>query len=454
MLRLAESLGIFDLIVIGRGRREHRGPLGVQRGAARQGRGGLPRADHLRGGPRDRLHAVRLRRRPRAETPSAAAELISSEFVRFAERTESAAAGRRVRPRGGHGPRPRARRPRPLAPAAPLARRPRGARLPAARRHVEPARLGAALAGPVEPPAGSRTLHRGWTGPPPRPAWRSARTGCSPSTSASMGRARGPSSTGGSRSCATQKGGPVTRRAGIAAGQRLEAEFADGRARFARKGIEFSDRGDEGCPSMVIATALDRHRGGRPAPGGVRGGEGGQLPRPKGEGSGVAHGRRRCGGAGGARRGSLHGRYFRSDRGWRLTALAGARRHGRPRRPRRCARAATASPATAASGPLHHGVPRRCRRRARERQPLARPGRPRPARRRRGSMPRSAALRRTAFVHARRPVGQGDPGAKAILGAIVPFGGSTWFFKLTGSGAQVRGSRAAFIDFLHTVKAP
>jgi hypothetical protein len=50
--------------------------------------------------------------------------------------------------------------------------------------------------------------------------------------------------------------------------------------------------------------------------------------------------------------------------------------------------------------------------------------------------------------------GQGDPGAKSILGAIVPYGGSTWFFKLTGTGPLVRGSRAAFVDFLHTVKAP
>jgi len=50
--------------------------------------------------------------------------------------------------------------------------------------------------------------------------------------------------------------------------------------------------------------------------------------------------------------------------------------------------------------------------------------------------------------------GQGEAGAKAILGAIVPHAGSTWFFKLTGSGPLVRGSKAAFIDFLHTVKAP
>ncbi len=48
---------------------------------------------------------------------------------------------------------------------------------------------------------------------------------------------------------------------------------------------------------------------------------------------------------------------------------------------------------------------------------------------------------------------QGDPGAKSILGAIVPFGGSTWFFKLMGPGASVKASRPAFIAFLHTVKA-
>ncbi|HXQ82369.1 MAG TPA: hypothetical protein VN775_13710 [Opitutaceae bacterium] len=48
----------------------------------------------------------------------------------------------------------------------------------------------------------------------------------------------------------------------------------------------------------------------------------------------------------------------------------------------------------------------------------------------------------------------GDPGAKAMVGAIVPFGGSTWFFKLTGPGALVRASRPAFTGFLHTVRAP
>jgi hypothetical protein len=49
---------------------------------------------------------------------------------------------------------------------------------------------------------------------------------------------------------------------------------------------------------------------------------------------------------------------------------------------------------------------------------------------------------------------QGDPGAKAIVGAIVPFGGSTWFFKLMGPGAPVKASKPAFMEFLHTVRAP
>jgi hypothetical protein len=41
-----------------------------------------------------------------------------------------------------------------------------------------------------------------------------------------------------------------------------------------------------------------------------------------------------------------------------------------------------------------------------------------------------------------------------MLGAIVPFGGSTWFFKLMGPGSSVRAAKAAFIEFLHTVHGP
>ena len=49
---------------------------------------------------------------------------------------------------------------------------------------------------------------------------------------------------------------------------------------------------------------------------------------------------------------------------------------------------------------------------------------------------------------------KGDPNNKAILGAIVPFGGSTWFFKLSGPGTSVVAAKPAFIEFLRTVRAP
>jgi hypothetical protein len=40
-----------------------------------------------------------------------------------------------------------------------------------------------------------------------------------------------------------------------------------------------------------------------------------------------------------------------------------------------------------------------------------------------------------------------------ILGAIVPFEGATWFFKLTGSDPVVANTKAAFLEFLKSVKA-
>jgi hypothetical protein len=41
-----------------------------------------------------------------------------------------------------------------------------------------------------------------------------------------------------------------------------------------------------------------------------------------------------------------------------------------------------------------------------------------------------------------------------VLGGIVPHEGSTWFFKLTGPAPLIEREKAAFIDFLKTVKAP
>jgi hypothetical protein len=42
--------------------------------------------------------------------------------------------------------------------------------------------------------------------------------------------------------------------------------------------------------------------------------------------------------------------------------------------------------------------------------------------------------------------------AQRILGAIVPAGASTWFFKLSGPGVLVEKEKPAFLQFLQTVK--
>lgn len=44
--------------------------------------------------------------------------------------------------------------------------------------------------------------------------------------------------------------------------------------------------------------------------------------------------------------------------------------------------------------------------------------------------------------------------AQRILGAMVPYGGATWFFKLTGPDALVAKEKPAFTAFLDTIKPP
>lgn len=44
-------------------------------------------------------------------------------------------------------------------------------------------------------------------------------------------------------------------------------------------------------------------------------------------------------------------------------------------------------------------------------------------------------------------------GTQHIVGAIVPFAGATWFFKLSGSEAVVANVKPQFLEFLKTVKA-
>jgi hypothetical protein len=41
-----------------------------------------------------------------------------------------------------------------------------------------------------------------------------------------------------------------------------------------------------------------------------------------------------------------------------------------------------------------------------------------------------------------------------ILGGIVPFTGSTWFFKLTGPDAVVAAEKPAFVEYMKTVRTP
>jgi hypothetical protein len=42
--------------------------------------------------------------------------------------------------------------------------------------------------------------------------------------------------------------------------------------------------------------------------------------------------------------------------------------------------------------------------------------------------------------------------SQRIMGAIVSFGGATWFFKLTGPDATVAGAKPEFLDFLNSVR--
>lgn len=41
-----------------------------------------------------------------------------------------------------------------------------------------------------------------------------------------------------------------------------------------------------------------------------------------------------------------------------------------------------------------------------------------------------------------------------LLGAIVQYGGNSWFFKLLGPDATVAAAKADYLKFLHSVKAP
>jgi exodeoxyribonuclease VII large subunit len=228
MLQLAERLGIFDLVVIGRGGGSiedlwafNEEPL-VRAVASC----GIPTISAV--GHEIDFTLCDFAADVRAETPSAAAELISSEFVRLAERVASAglaitaSAGEavsRARERLDHG----RSRLRLLSPAAQVERG-------YLRLDDMSNRLGSALRGSVHlrrqrlSGAASR-LER--ASPETRvqiashqllSLWKRLQ-GASPGSVLNRGFAIVRDDTGT----------PVTRRAGITPGQRLEAEFADGR---------------------------------------------------------------------------------------------------------------------------------------------------------------------------------------------------------------------------------
>jgi exodeoxyribonuclease VII large subunit len=229
MLRLAESLGVFDLLVIGRGGGSiedlwafNEEPL--VRAVASCTVPTLSAVGHEVDFTLCDFAADR-----RAETPSAAAELITSGFVSFAERTGTAAAAMescvaetlgRARERLAHA----RSRLRLLSPSALVERG-------FLRLDDMSNRLGSALR------AGVQLRRQGLSGVASRLDRASPETrvrieshrllslykrlqGASPGSVLNRGFAI----------MRDDKGKPVTRRAGIAPGQRLEAEFADGRA--------------------------------------------------------------------------------------------------------------------------------------------------------------------------------------------------------------------------------
>jgi exodeoxyribonuclease VII large subunit len=228
MLRVAGELGIFDLIVIGRGGGSIEDLWAFNEEPLVRAVAGCAVPTISAVGHEIDFTLCDFAADLRAETPSAAAELISSEFVRFAERTE--AAGRaassalaeamsRATERVAHA----RSRLRLLSPSSLVERG-----------HLRlddmSNRLGSALRASVQHrrhglAGAAARLER--ASPETRVQIESHRLlslfkrlqGASPVSVLNRGFAI----------IRNDKGKPVTRRAGVGAGQRLEAEFADGK---------------------------------------------------------------------------------------------------------------------------------------------------------------------------------------------------------------------------------
>jgi exodeoxyribonuclease VII large subunit len=228
MLQLAESLGIFDLIVIGRGGGSIEDLWAFNEEALVRAVAACRVPTISAVGHEIDFTLCDFAADRRAETPSAAAELISSEFVRLAERAESAgdavssalsAAIERARERVSHG----RSRLRLLSPAALVERGylrldDVSNRLSSAlRSRVQLSRHG--LSG-----VASRFERATPEGQIQRESHRllslyKRLESASPKSVLNRGFAI----------VRDAKGKPITRRAGIGAGQRVEAEFADGK---------------------------------------------------------------------------------------------------------------------------------------------------------------------------------------------------------------------------------
>ena len=228
MLRVAGGLGIFDLLVIGRGGGSIEDLWAFNEEPLVRAVASCPVPTISAVGHEIDFTLCDFAADLRAETPSAAAELISSEFVRLAERTESArravasaaaeALGR-SRERVAHA----GSRLRLLSPSALVERG-------YLRLDDMTNRLGSALRACVQHrrhglAAASARLAR--ASPETRVQTESHRLlslykrlqGASPASVLNRGFAI----------LRDEKGKPVTRRAGVGAGERLEAEFADGK---------------------------------------------------------------------------------------------------------------------------------------------------------------------------------------------------------------------------------
>ncbi len=228
MLRVAETLGIFDLIVIGRGGGSIEDLWAFNEEALVRAVAACRVPTISAVGHEIDFTLCDFAADWRAETPSAAAERISSEFVRVAERTESArqaiegaltAAMSRARERVAHG----RSRLRLLSPAALVERGylrldDLSNRLASALRSsllVCGHRLSGAVSRLERASPATRVLILGQR----LHSLGKRLVGASPRSVLSRGFAI----------MRDDKGAPVIRSAGIVPGQRLEAEFADGR---------------------------------------------------------------------------------------------------------------------------------------------------------------------------------------------------------------------------------